>query len=75
MSVAKNLVAGRILEDQLFPYPQLREKDQEVLRMMVDGIDHHSQHLLILDPQLRIREQLVFQNSPGEKILCDAHEG
>jgi len=39
MSVAKNLVAGHILEDQLFPYPQLRDKDQEVLRMMVDAID------------------------------------
>jgi acyl-CoA dehydrogenase family member 9 len=39
MSVAKNLVAGRILEDQLFPYPRMREKDQEVLRMMVDAID------------------------------------
>src|ERR1700691_3361705 len=39
MSVAKNLVAGRILEEQLFPYPSLRDKDQEVLRMMVDAID------------------------------------
>src|SRR5580658_6957941 len=39
MSVAKNLLAGRILEEQLFPYPQLRDKDQEVLRMMVDAID------------------------------------
>src|ERR1700727_3608674 len=39
MSVAKELIAGHILEDQLFPYPQLRDKDQEVLRMMVDAID------------------------------------
>jgi acyl-CoA dehydrogenase family member 9 len=39
MSVALNLAAGRILEDQLFPYPRLRAKDQEVLRMMVDAID------------------------------------
>src|SRR5471030_2108808 len=39
MSVAKSLVAGHILEDQLFPYPQLRDRDQEVLRMMVDAID------------------------------------
>src|SRR5258707_13861459 len=39
MSVAKNLIAGHILEDQLFPYPQLRDKDQEVLKMMVDAID------------------------------------
>jgi acyl-CoA dehydrogenase family member 9 len=39
MSVAKSLVAGHILEEQLFPYPQLREKDQEVLRLMVDSID------------------------------------
>jgi acyl-CoA dehydrogenase family protein 9 len=39
MSVAKSLVAGHILEEQLFPYPQLCEKDQEVLRLMVDTID------------------------------------
>jgi alkylation response protein AidB-like acyl-CoA dehydrogenase len=39
MSVAKSLVAGHILEDQLFPYPRLRDKDQEDLRMMVDAID------------------------------------
>jgi acyl-CoA dehydrogenase family member 9 len=39
MSVAKNLAAGRILEDQLFPYPRLREKDREVLGAMVDAID------------------------------------
>src|SRR5258708_15829610 len=40
MSVAKKLIAGHILEDQLFPYPQLRDKDQEVLKMMVDAIDN-----------------------------------
>src|SRR6201996_6610869 len=39
MSVAKSLAAGHILEDQLFPYPELRAKDQEVLRMMLDAID------------------------------------
>ncbi len=39
MSVAKNLVAGRILEDRLFPYPTLRGKDQEVLDAMLDAID------------------------------------
>jgi acyl-CoA dehydrogenase family protein 9 len=39
MSVAKQLVAGRILEDRLFPYPNLRDKDREVLGMMIDAID------------------------------------
>jgi alkylation response protein AidB-like acyl-CoA dehydrogenase len=39
MSVAKSLVAGHILEEHLFPYPQLCGKDQEVLRQMVDSID------------------------------------
>ena len=39
MSVAKNLAAGRILEEQLFPYPRMREKDQEVLGAMVEAID------------------------------------
>src|ERR1700720_4540271 len=39
MSVAKNLMSGRILEDRLFPYPRLRDKDREVLGMMIDAID------------------------------------
>jgi acyl-CoA dehydrogenase family protein 9 len=39
MSVAKNLMSGRILEEQIFPYPSLRDKDREVLGMMVDAID------------------------------------
>ena len=39
MSVAKNLIAGKILEEQLFPYPELRAKDREVLGMMVEAID------------------------------------
>jgi acyl-CoA dehydrogenase family member 9 len=39
MSVAKNLMAGRIVEENLFPYPRLREKDREVLGMMLDAID------------------------------------
>jgi alkylation response protein AidB-like acyl-CoA dehydrogenase len=39
MSVAKNLMAGRILEEQLFPYPALRDKDREVLGLMLEAID------------------------------------
>jgi acyl-CoA dehydrogenase family member 9 len=39
MSVVKNLVAGRILEEQLFPYPRLRDKDREVLGAILDAID------------------------------------
>src|ERR1700719_484553 len=39
MSVAKNLMSGRILEDRLFPYPSLRDKDREVLGAMLDAID------------------------------------
>jgi hypothetical protein len=39
MSVAKSLVAGRILEDPLFPSPSLRDKDREVLGAVLDAID------------------------------------
>jgi acyl-CoA dehydrogenase family member 9 len=39
MSVAKNLLAGRIVEEELFPYPRLRDKDREVLGMMLEAID------------------------------------
>src|SRR5580692_6611289 len=39
MSVAKGLIAGHIVEDSLFPYPRLRDKDREVLGMMIEAID------------------------------------
>ena len=39
MSVAKSLLAGRIVEESLFPYPRLREKDREVLGMVLDAIE------------------------------------
>ncbi|HMK86285.1 MAG TPA: acyl-CoA dehydrogenase family protein, partial [Steroidobacteraceae bacterium] len=39
MSVVKSLMAGRIIEDDLFPYPKLADKDREVLGMMIEAID------------------------------------
>ncbi|HET9485468.1 MAG TPA: acyl-CoA dehydrogenase family protein, partial [Xanthomonadales bacterium] len=38
-SLAKNLFFGQILEENLFPYPVMRERDREMLGMMVDSID------------------------------------
>ncbi|KFN50757.1 acyl-CoA dehydrogenase family protein [Arenimonas composti] len=38
-SVAKSLALGEILEQNLFPYPAVRERDREMLGMMVDAID------------------------------------
>src|SRR5262245_11144728 len=40
-SFAQNLFFGEILEENLFPYPKMREKDREVLGMMVDAIDQY----------------------------------
>jgi len=39
LSVAKNLFFGEIVEENLFPYPQMRERDREMLSMMTDAID------------------------------------
>ena len=39
LSVAKNLFFGEIVEENLFPYPQMRERDREMLGMMTDAID------------------------------------
>ena len=39
-SFAKNLFFGEILEENLFPYPAMRERDREMLTSMVDAIDH-----------------------------------
>lgn len=38
-SAAKQLFFGDILEDTLFPYPRMRERDREMLGAMVDAID------------------------------------
>jgi acyl-CoA dehydrogenase family protein 9 len=37
--VAKNLFFGEIVEENLFPYPQMRDRDREMLGMMVTSID------------------------------------
>ncbi len=38
-SVAKNLFFGEIVEENLFPYPRMRERDREMLGAMVDAIE------------------------------------
>lgn len=38
-SVAKQLFLGNILEENLFPYPEIRARDQEMLGAMTDAID------------------------------------
>lgn len=38
-SIAKQLFLGDILEENLFPYPQIRERDREMLGAMTDAID------------------------------------
>ncbi len=38
-SLAKSLFFGEILEENLFPYPALKERDREMLGSMVDAID------------------------------------
>ena len=38
-SVAKSLLFGEILEENLFPYPAIRERDREMLGDIVESID------------------------------------
>jgi len=38
-SAAKQLFFGNILDEQLFPYPQIRARDREMLGAMTDAID------------------------------------
>lgn len=38
-SIAKQLFLGNILEENLFPYPQIRARDREMLGAMTDAID------------------------------------
>jgi acyl-CoA dehydrogenase family protein 9 len=50
-SVAKHLFFGDILEENLFPFPQIRAKDRENLGAIVDAIDEFlgSKHKEIVD--------------------------
>jgi acyl-CoA dehydrogenase family member 9 len=38
-SVAKSLFVGEILDENLFPYPKIRERDREMLGSVVEAID------------------------------------
>ncbi len=38
-SVAKQLLSGAILEENVFPYPAIGERDREVLGMIVESVD------------------------------------
>jgi acyl-CoA dehydrogenase family protein 9 len=62
-SAAKNLFFGEILEENLFPYPQMRERDREMLGMMVDSLDQ------FLDPKhADFRHWDRDAHQPGEYI-------
>ena len=39
LSIARQLFLGDILEENLFPYPRIRERDREMLAAMTDAID------------------------------------
>src|SRR5262245_25516459 len=38
-SVAKNLILGEIVEENLFPYPSIRSRDRELLAQIVEAVD------------------------------------
>jgi acyl-CoA dehydrogenase family member 9 len=38
-SIAKNLIMGEIVEENLFPYPAIRSRDREMLGQIVEAID------------------------------------
>ena len=39
-SVARHLFLGEVLEHELFPYPQMPDRDRESLGLIIDSIDH-----------------------------------
>ncbi len=39
LSVARSLFTGSIVEENLFPYPQIRARDREILGQVVEAID------------------------------------
>ena len=71
-SVAKNLFFGEIVEENLFPYPVMRERDRELLGMMVDSIDR----FLAGDATAisgSAKRGWVLYNSKALCVTCHAH--
>jgi alkylation response protein AidB-like acyl-CoA dehydrogenase len=61
LSVAKNLFFGEILEENLFPYPAMRERDRELLGMMTEAVDR-----FLIDNRQRIVEMDQSGEMPEE---------
>ncbi|UXI69957.1 acyl-CoA dehydrogenase family protein [Tahibacter amnicola] len=62
-SVAKGLFFGEIVEENLFPYPALRERDREMLGAMTDAID-----AFLADKQAELKHWDRIAEQPAEFI-------
>ncbi len=62
-SAAKQLFFGDIFEENLFPYPKMRERDREMLGSMVDAID-----AFLADRQKELREWDRSAHQPDEFV-------
>ena len=62
-SAAKQLFFGDIFEENLFPYPKMRERDREMLGSMVDAID-----AFLVDRQKELKEWDRSAHQPDEFV-------
>lgn len=62
-SAAKQLFFGDIFEENLFPYPKMRERDREMLGSMVDAID-----AFLADRHAELREWDRDAHQPEEFV-------
>lgn len=68
-SIAKQLFFGDIVEENLFPYPCMRERDREMLGMMLDSIDDflaaHKDELNRWDDEAQQPESFITTTCSG----------
>lgn len=62
-SVAKQLFLGNIVEENLFPYPQIRARDREMLGAMTDAIDQ-----FLVDKTAELKQYDRDAEQPAEFI-------
>ena len=62
-SAAKQLFFGDIFEENLFPYPKMRERDREMLGSMVDAID-----AFLVDRHKELKEWDRSAHQPDEFV-------
>lgn len=67
-SVAKSLFLGNIVEENIFPFPKIKEEESEILKMVIDSIDK------FMDDKEEIFKENDLKGSQSEEFINSLKE-